>query len=73
MEKYLFVTYIFGLLCALIKLIHYFLHPVKVNVYLKEDSQEAPVDKAAVTKWHKEQRRKREELKDFGIEELRDE
>ena len=71
MEKYLFVTYIFGLFCALVKLIHYFLHPVKVNVYLKEDRQEAPVDKAALKSWHKDQLRKAKELKDFGIEELK--
>jgi len=74
MEKYLFVTYILGLICALLKLIHYFFPVVKVNMYLKEDRpQVAPVDKAHISGWHKEQRRKTKELKDFGIEELKDE
>jgi hypothetical protein len=72
MEKYIFATYIFALICALFKLIHYFFEVVKVNVYLKEDRPlEAPVDKKALRSWHKDQLRKIEELKDFGIEELR--
>ena len=74
MEKYLLVTYIFGLLCVLIKLIHYFFDVVKVNVYLKEDRpQQAPVDKKDLRAWHKDQLRKIKELEDFGIQELKDE
>lgn len=72
MDKYLFVTYIFGLTCVLAKLVHYFFPVVKVNMYLKEDKpQMAPVDKNLITKWHVEQRRKGKELEDFGIEELK--
>ena len=74
MEKYLFVTYIFGLLCVLAKLVHYFFPVVKLNVYLKEDRpQLAPVDKKDLRGWHKDQLEKIEELKDFGIQELKNE